>query len=271
MFFINKSLATAKTRYSHLEQAALALRTTTKKLHPYFQAHPIMVMTNLPLRNIFHKLDLSGRVARWAIELSEYGIQYKPRLAKKGQVLADFLAEIPQPETCPDSLNWWILSVDGESRQTRADIGLQLKSLGGDKIEQEIRLSFSASNNESEYEAILAEIELAAAISADKLIILSGSQLVVGQVNAKYESRDPRMAKYVTLVKQRLASFSAWKLEHVPRDCNERADALAAMAVSLLVTETIFLPIYYQPGSSIAIVRVSQVDETSPVTPRNIP
>ena len=63
-------------------------------------------------------------MARWAIELSEYGIQYKPRLAKKGQVLADFLAEIPQPETCSDSLNLWILSVDGESRQTGADIGL---------------------------------------------------------------------------------------------------------------------------------------------------
>ena len=56
-------------------------------------------------------------------------------------------------------------------------------------------------NNESEYEAILARIELKAAISADKLIIRSDSQLVVGQVNAEYESRDPRMVKYITLVK----------------------------------------------------------------------
>ena len=124
-------------------------------------------------------------------------------------------------------------------------------------------MGFSASNNESEYEAILAGIELAAAIYAYKLIIRSDSQSVVGQVNAEYESRDTRMAKYVTLVKQHLASFSAWKLEHVPRDYNERADALAAVAASLPITETIFLPIYYQPGSTIATVRVSQVDETS--------
>ena len=62
-------------------------------------------------------------------------------------------------------------------------------------------LGFSASNNESKYEAILAGIELAAAISADKLIIRSDSQLIVGQVKAEYESRDPRMTKYVTLVK----------------------------------------------------------------------
>ena len=125
-------------------------------------------------------------------------------------------------------------------------IGLQLNSSGGDKIKKVVWMGFSTSNNESKYEAILAGVELAAAISTDKLIIRSDSQLVVWQVNAEYESRDPRMVKYVTLVKQRLASFSAWKLEHVPRDCNERADALATLAVSLLITETIFLPIYYQ-------------------------
>ena len=87
---------------------------------------------------------------------------------------------------------------------------------------------------------------------------------MVGQVNAEYESRDPRMAKYVTLVKQRLAGFSTWNLEHIPRDSNEKADALAVVAASLPIIETIFLPIYYQPNSSIAIIRVNQVGETSP-------
>ena len=72
------------------------------------------------------------------------------------------------------------------------------------------------------------------------------------------------MAKYVTLVKQRLDKFSSWKLEHIPKDCNEKADALAVVASSLPIIETIFLPIYYQPYSSIATVRVSQVDEASP-------
>ena len=88
-------------------------------------------------------------------------------------------------------------------------------------------------------------------MSADKLLIQSDSQLVVGQVNAEYESRDPRMAKYVSLVKQCLVSLEAWKLEHIPRDCNEKADTLAAVAASLPVIETVFLPIYYQPDSSI--------------------
>ena len=62
---------------------------------PYFQAHPIVVLTNLPLQNTIHKLGLLGRMARWAIELSEFGIQYKPHLELKGHVLVDFLIKLP--------------------------------------------------------------------------------------------------------------------------------------------------------------------------------
>ena len=80
VFFVSKSLADVETWYSHLEQVALALRVATKKLHPYFQAHPIFVLTDLPLRSTIHKPDLPRRMAQWAIELSEFGIQYKPRL-----------------------------------------------------------------------------------------------------------------------------------------------------------------------------------------------
>ena len=72
------------------------------------------------------------------------------------------------------------------------------------------------------------------------------------------------MAKYVSRVKQRLGNFSVWKLEHVPRDCNDEADALVSVAASLPIVETIFLPIYYQPSSSIAPSQVSQVEKILP-------
>ena len=150
-----------------------------------------MVLTDLPLRSTLHKPNFSGRMARWAIELSEYNIQYKPRLLKKGQVLADFILEIPQSETHPKSSNWWTVNVDGASRHTGAGIGLYLKSPIGEKIKKVIRLGFNASNNESEYEALLERIELAAAVSADKLLVQSDSQLVIGQVNKEFEFRDP--------------------------------------------------------------------------------
>ena len=72
------------------------------------------------------------------------------------------------------------------------------------------------------------------------------------------------MAKYVSLVKQRLDNFSAWKLEHITRNFNEKADALTTVAASLPITETVFLPINYQPDSSIITTWVSLVDKVSP-------
>ena len=52
-----------------------------------------MVVTNYPLRNVLHKLDLSVRLVKWAIELSEFDITYLPRTAINSQALADFVAE----------------------------------------------------------------------------------------------------------------------------------------------------------------------------------
>ena len=88
-------------------------------------------------------------------------------------------------------------------------------------------------------------------MSSKKIIIRSDSQLVVKQVNREYETKDQRIAKYVSLINLRLGSFAAWRLEQVPRSFNEKADVLAVLAVSLLTKETMLLPVYYQPESSI--------------------
>ena len=73
-----------ETRYSKMEQTALALRSATRKLRPYFQAHQVTILTNQPLRNILYKTDLFERQVRRAIELSEYGIKYQLSLVMKG-------------------------------------------------------------------------------------------------------------------------------------------------------------------------------------------
>ena len=92
--------------------------------------------------------------------------------------------------------------MDGASRQTGAGIGLQLKVPIGERVEQAIQLDFPASNNETEYEEILTGIDLAQSLSSEKLLICKDSQLVVGQVNREYETRDQRIARYMGLVKQ---------------------------------------------------------------------
>ena len=127
-------------------------------------------------------------------------------------------------------------------------------------IEHATRLDFLVSNNETEYEASLIEIDLTTSISSEKIIIRSDSQLVVGQVNGD-ETRDQHMIKYVCLVKLRLGSFVVWKLKHTPRDSNEKVDALAVVAASFPIKEMVFLPIYYQPTSSITTNQVNEIDQ----------
>lgn len=66
-----------------------------RRLKHYFQAHPIVVLTNQPLKQIWMKPEASGRLVKWAIELGEHDITFSPRNSVKGQVLADFISEMP--------------------------------------------------------------------------------------------------------------------------------------------------------------------------------
>ena len=112
----------------------------------------------------------------------EYGIEYQSRLSLKGQVIVDFIVELPKKQTHPiDHFGeqWWTLHVDGSSRVFGSRVGLVLQSPTVELIEQAVRLSFSTSNNEAEYEAMLAGLDLALMLAATKLEIRSDSQLII--------------------------------------------------------------------------------------------
>ncbi|GJZ63425.1 reverse transcriptase domain-containing protein [Tanacetum coccineum] len=86
-------------KYPKLEKLILALVYAARKLRRYFQAHPIQVLSDKPIKQILAKLEKSGRIAKWAIELGEHKIEFKGRNLIKGKILADFLAETPLPES----------------------------------------------------------------------------------------------------------------------------------------------------------------------------
>ena len=93
IYYVSRVLRGAEPRYSRTEKMALALVMASRKLRPYFQAHTIKVLTDQPLRQILQKPDYSGRLMKWAIELSQFDIHFEPRQAIKGQALADFIVE----------------------------------------------------------------------------------------------------------------------------------------------------------------------------------
>lgn len=80
VYFVSKALNDAESRYSNIEKLTYALVISTRKLKPYFESHPIVVYTDAPLRQIFHKLDQSGRMS---IELCRQEITFKPRTVIK--------------------------------------------------------------------------------------------------------------------------------------------------------------------------------------------
>ena len=201
VYYVSKSLIDAETRYPTMEKLALAVVTAAKKLRPYFQSHSIIVMTSYPLRTILHSPSQSGRLAKWAIELSEYDIEYRPRAAAKAQVLADFAIELASEHLDLETeAPKWSLYVDGASSKQGSGIGLRLTSSAGETIEQSYRLGFSASNNEAEYEALIAGLKLALSLGIQELNAYSDSQLVASQFHGEYETRDERMGAYLKVV-----------------------------------------------------------------------
>ena len=81
-----------------MEKLAFAFIIAARKLKPYFQAHTIVVLTDQPLKRAMSSPEATGRMALRAIELSEFNVQYRPRTAVKGQIVADFIAEYTQSE-----------------------------------------------------------------------------------------------------------------------------------------------------------------------------
>ena len=93
VYYCSRALRGAEERYPKMEKLIHALVTTSRKLRPYFQAHTVKVPTEYSMKQILHKPETSGRLIKWATELSEFDIKYKPRTAVKGKILADFIIE----------------------------------------------------------------------------------------------------------------------------------------------------------------------------------
>ena len=169
VYYVSKSLLDAETRYLVVEKLTLVLVTAARKLRPYFQSHSIIVMTTYPLQAILHSLNLSDRLTRWVVELSEFDIEYRVRTSLKSQIFADFVAELtPDPPTTnikPE--DWWTLMVNEASNVKGSGVGVYCRSLDSEIIEQSFRLGFNASNNDAEYEALIAGLRLAKTLGAD--------------------------------------------------------------------------------------------------------
>ncbi|XP_072054170.1 uncharacterized protein [Arachis hypogaea] len=185
VYFISRVLQPTETRYPKIEQLALALITTARRLRHYFQSHTIIVRTDQPLRQILTRPELAGRLIKWSVELSEFDIQYESRKTLKSQVLADFISEMTN-DTHNTEVSWTI-HVDGASNKEGSGAGILLKE--GNKVvaEQSLQFRFNASNNQAEYEALLAGLKLALQLQVQRITAYCDSSLVVHQIKGEFQ------------------------------------------------------------------------------------
>ncbi|CAL1360027.1 unnamed protein product [Linum trigynum] len=143
-----------ETRYAPIEKATLAVVMAANKLRPYFHAHIIVVPTNLPLRTVLGSMDVSGRLVKWVVQLSEFDVSYAPTPAIKAQVLADFVAKGVLDVGIGVEECWQVL-VDGAASRGGAGAGVVLINPLGAMHEVALRFATLKTNNAADYEDFL--------------------------------------------------------------------------------------------------------------------
>ncbi|GJR55336.1 reverse transcriptase domain-containing protein [Tanacetum coccineum] len=203
IYFVSHALQGPEINYTPMEKLILALVTASKQLKRYFQAHTIIVITDQPIKQ---------RLLKWSFELEEHDIHYRPRTSVKGQILADFIVEHPEDD----------------STDTPIEDKEELLILG--YYSQTDHHAFDATNNEAEYEALIAGIWIAEQMGVKNLQANVDSRLAANQVNGNYIAKEIGMIKYLEKVKNLAITFKEFFIKQVPRGENKKADALSKMA-----------------------------------------
>ncbi|GJS18651.1 reverse transcriptase domain-containing protein [Tanacetum coccineum] len=209
IYFVSRALRGPEVKYTSMKKLVLALVHASKRLKRYFQAHTIIVVTDQPIKNIL----------------------------SSPEVAADFIVERPEEEDTDDStkeeeplLAHWTLFTDGSSCVHGCGVGVILMDPEGTEFTYALRLQFKATNNEAEYEALIAGLRIAEKIGVQNLQVNVDSKLVANQVNGTYIAKKTDMIKYLEKVKTLASAFQEFSIKEVPRNENKKADALSKMA-----------------------------------------
>ena len=123
-----------------------------------------------------------------------------------------------------------MLHIDGASNTQGSGAGLILTNFEGIVIEYGLRFNFKISNNQAEYETLLAGLKIAKELEIYSLKVFTDSQLITGQVKGEFEARDSIMMKYLQKMKDFTASLKYFKIFHIFRSENAWADILSQLA-----------------------------------------
>ncbi|GJS68119.1 reverse transcriptase domain-containing protein [Tanacetum coccineum] len=165
-----------------------------------------------------------------------------PHNAVKGQVLANFLSKAPEGEKDElyflmpevpmekDDTESWTLYTDRASSSKGSGAGLVLIRPSGIEYTYALRLTFPSTNNEAEYEALLAGLRIAKQMNISNIEVKVDSKLVASQINGNYEASKDSMIKYLAKAREYASIFKSFLIENIPRNMNQKADVLSKLA-----------------------------------------
>nr|GFD41653.1 reverse transcriptase domain-containing protein [Tanacetum cinerariifolium] len=124
----------------------------------------------------------------------------------------------------------WTLFTDGSSCVDGSGAGLILTNPDGIEFTYALRFQFAASNNEAEYEALIAGLRITTQMGVKNIQANVDSKLVVNQVLGTYIAKEDNMIKYLDIAKGLVSRFKTFSICQQPRSKNKKADALSKIA-----------------------------------------
>ncbi|XP_058217932.1 uncharacterized protein LOC131328958 [Rhododendron vialii] len=236
IFYSRKTMTDSQMRYLPMETLALALVSAKTSLLPYFQSHRIV---------------------------------FEPRTAIKGQALADFFAELTPG--LQDEANALATAAE-EARIQEEEVlegpcnrPVEPLRARGTVHESVVSIGYPATNNEEEYEALIAGLQLALRLDADSVHVFCDSQLIMGHLNDDYQAKDQRMNAYVSHVLALFGRFGRVEVEWIAREHNAHADALTGLASiyrtsggRIITFDEVAAPSFEQPFEPVMAISLCQ-------------
>uniref|UniRef100_A0A2N9GUU0 RNase H type-1 domain-containing protein n=1 Tax=Fagus sylvatica TaxID=28930 RepID=A0A2N9GUU0_FAGSY len=253
IYYLSKKFTEPETRYLLVEKTCCALAWASKKLRQYMLYYTTWLVSRMdPIKYIFEKPALTGKIARWQVLLSEFDILFVARKAIKGQAIADYLADYPSEQlelmdsefpdedvmiVEEDNQGRWKLYFDGAANAVGSGIGAVLVSPKGQQTPIAVKLGFDCTNNMTEYEACIVGLQAALEFGAYELEVFGDSLLIVSQTNGEWQARDPKLIPYQRYISRLVPKFKYVTFTYTPRAHNHFADALATLASLIKLVE----------------------------------
>uniref|UniRef100_A0A2N9I5K6 Uncharacterized protein n=1 Tax=Fagus sylvatica TaxID=28930 RepID=A0A2N9I5K6_FAGSY len=253
IYYLSKKFTEPETRYLLVEKTCCALAWASKKLRQYMLYYTTWLVSRMdPIKYIFEKPALTGKIARWQVLLSEFDILFVARKAIKGQAIADYLADYPSEQlelmdsefpdedvmtVDEDNHGRWKLYFDGAANAVGSGIGAVLVSPKGQQTPIAVKLGFDCTNNMTEYEACIVGLQAALEFGAYELEVFGDSLLIVSQTNGEWQARDPKLIPYQRYISRLVPKFKYVTFTYTPRAHNHFADALATLASLIKLVE----------------------------------